>query len=89
MIDRQKTLIRFLDKEQRLKVWPSKPDKKQLAVSFLAEKFEYDKEYSEMEVNQIINSSHSFKNHQLLRRELCDRGFLSRTPNGAKYWREK
>jgi hypothetical protein len=79
----------FLDKDYKLKVWPSKPEKKKLALAYLAEKFETDRIYSEKEVNEIIKTCHSFNDHPLLRRELYDRGFLDRTPDGMKYWKKK
>lgn len=79
----------FLDAEMKLKVWPSKPDKKQLAIEYLAEKFEYDKEYMEKEVSDIIRANHTFNDHPMLRRELINRKLLERTSNGAKYWRAK
>ena len=79
----------FLDKDFKLKVWPSKPEKKRLALAYLAEKFEAERIYSEKEVNEIIKSNHTFNDHPLLRRELFDRGFLDRTPNGMKYWKKK
>ena len=79
----------FLDEEQRLKVWPSKPDKKQAAMEYIASKFEYDREYMEKEVSEIIKQSHTFNDHPMVRRELIDRKLLARTSNGAKYWRVK
>ncbi len=79
----------FLDENLKLKVWPSKPDKKQLAIEFLASKFEFDKEYAEKEISEIIKANHTFNDHPMLRRELVNRKLLGRTQNGAKYWREK
>lgn len=77
----------ILDKDGKLRVWPAKPEKKQLAVKFVSEKFEFDRDYTEREVNEILKSWNTFGDHQLLRRELCDRKFLARTPNGNRYWR--
>lgn len=79
----------LLDDQLKLKVWPSKPDKKQLAMEYLATKFEFDKEYLEKEVSEIIRQNHTFNDHPMLRRELVNRKLLGRTPNGSKYWREK
>ncbi len=81
-----KDLKGFFDKEGKLKVWPAKPDKKEAVIIWLARKFEEGREYSEKEVSAIINDNHSFSDHPLLRRELYDRGYLDRTPNGLKYW---
>lgn len=79
----------ILDKDGKLRVWPAKPEKKKLAVQFVSEKFEFEKDYTEKEVNEIIKSAITFGDHQLLRRELCDRKLLARTPNGIKYWKIK
>ncbi|HJY63430.1 MAG TPA: DUF2087 domain-containing protein [Ignavibacteria bacterium] len=82
----------FLDDDMKLKVWPSKPDKKPRvlgAMEFLASKFEFDKEYAEKEISEIIKANHTFNDHPMLRRDLVNRKLLGRTQNGAKYWREK
>jgi len=42
---------------------------------------------SEPEINGHINSAHVFEDHALLRRELFDRGMVSRTPDGRVYRR--
>jgi len=89
MTDFVNELKGFLDDDLKLKVWPSKPDKKQLAVEYLASKFEFDKDYMEKEVSEIIRQNHTFNDHPMLRRELVDRRLLERTTNGAKYWRPK
>jgi len=89
MTDFETELKGFLDADIKLKVWPSKPDKKQLAIEYLASKFEFDKEYMEKEVSEIIKANHTFNDHPMLRRELVNRKLLDRTPNGAKYWRVK
>ncbi|HEY3250281.1 MAG TPA: DUF2087 domain-containing protein [Ignavibacteria bacterium] len=89
MIDFVNELKGFLDTELKLKTWPSKPDKKQLVMEYLASKFEFDKEYMEKEVSAIIKQNHTFNDHPMLRRELVDRNLLGRTQNGAKYWRVK
>ena len=84
------TLLKgFLDNDMKLKVWPSKPGKKQAAMEFIASKFEFGKEYAEKEVSEIIKTNHTFNDHPMLRRELINRNLLARTANGAKYWRVK
>ena len=89
MTDFENELKGFLNAEKKLKIWPSKPDKKQLAMEFIAAKFEFDKEYLEKEVSEIIKAHHTFNDHPMLRRELINRKLLDRTPNGAKYWKLK
>lgn len=82
-----KELKSFFDPEGRLKVWPSKPEKKTAAVKLLAEKFLPAREYSEKEVNMIIKESISFGDYQLIRREMIMKGLLKRLPDGSKYWK--
>jgi hypothetical protein len=43
--------------------------------------------YSERQVNDILQAWHSFGDHSLLRRELCDRGLLARDTSGIRYWK--
>ena len=63
--------------------------KKKLAVlEYLAEKFDKDKDYTEKEVNHIIESWHTFGDYFLLRRGLVDYKLLCRTPDGSRYWQE-
>ncbi len=81
-------ISRFLDAEGRIKTWPSKKDMKEAVLIYLAEKFEYNKTYNEKEVNSIIQQWHTFNDYFLLRRGLIDFGLLSRTRNGASYWRQ-
>jgi hypothetical protein len=80
-------LKQFLDKEGKLKQWPSKQDKRQVALEMLGERFESDRTYKESEVNEIIKSAISFGDHQTVRRELVAAKVLDRTSDGAKYWK--
>lgn len=82
-------ISRFLDEKGRIKIWPSKMDMKESILCYLAEKFEFNKTYTEKEVNNIIQEWHSFNDYFILRRSLIDCGLLSRTRNGASYWREE
>ncbi len=82
-------IIRFLDKDGKINIWPAKHSSKLEILNYLSDKFEVGRFYKEQEVNEIINSWHTFHDFFLLRRELINAGFLSRTSNGAKYWREE
>ena len=81
----------FLDKDFKLKSWPSSKNKNKqlLALEYLTSKFEAGREYSEKEVNQILNQNHTFGDPALLRRELFMKRFFDRTPDGSKYWLQK
>lgn len=83
-------LVNFLDKQGRVKTWPSR---KQLAsqpavLLYLAEKFEANRQYTEKEVNAILNKWATFGDWALLRRELFDAGYLNRKKDGSIYWVE-
>ncbi|MES1147174.1 MAG: DUF2087 domain-containing protein, partial [bacterium] len=53
----------------------------------LASAFEVGREYTEKEVNAILNERHTFKDPANLRRTLIERGDLQRTNDGSKYWK--
>ena len=53
----QNALINEFDKIIR---WPKKQFDKTYIIEFLSSKFECDKQYSEKDVNVIINRYHSF-----------------------------
>jgi len=86
--DIEKQIIaRFLE-ENKIKLVPVKASHKLLVLKYLASKFEIGKEYTESEVNAIIDDWHTFGDYFILRRELIDSRLLCRLPNGSKYWRE-
>lgn len=78
----------FIDDTGKIKIWPSKHDLKFQVLIYLSNKFEYNQFYSEKEVNNIIESYHTFNDYFLLRRGLIESKLLSRTRDGAKYWRQ-
>lgn len=84
MIDEIKN---FIDDDGRIKIWPSKMKKKKAVLEYLSNKFEHGRFYTEKEINNIIISWHNFNDYFLLRRGLVDYGLLTRTRNGAKYWK--
>lgn len=82
-----KVVLRFLNGE-KIKQLPVKENHKQYVLNYLASKFEKGKDYTEGEVNAIIDDWHTFGDYFILRRGLIDSGLLKRLPNGSKYWRE-
>jgi hypothetical protein len=78
---------RFLDDEGKVKSWPAKRAMQKLIIEYVSEKFEYDRVYSEKEVNGILGYWHTFGDYFILRRGLIEEGFMVRTPNGAEYRR--
>ncbi|HPE15205.1 MAG TPA: DUF2087 domain-containing protein [Bacilli bacterium] len=85
----EEKLSSYLDDNKKLKVYPSKRKYKNMALLYLSNKFDYDEEYSEKEVNNIIDDNCVFKDAAWIRRELFGMGFLGRTMDGKKYWKEK
>ncbi len=65
--------------------FPVKRAMQQEALSYLAEKFRPEVEYSEKEVNELLNSWHTFRDPATLRRALYDGRFLDRDPYGRRY----
>lgn len=82
-----KGIENYLDEQGRIKVWPSKQALKLDAYALVAERFEYDREYTEKEVNAIIDEAHTFGDYFLLRRGLVETEWLCRTRDGSKYWK--
>ena len=79
----------FLDKEGRLKQYPSRQRQKMAALCYLASKFTPDVKYTEAEVNELLRQWHTFEDWAMLRRELYDKWFLGREANGSLYWLEE
>ena len=78
---------KLINKSEGIVRWPKKPKDKQFTIEWLSPKFKFEKQYSEKEVNQIINENHSFNDIALLRRELVSKSFLGRKIDGSVYWR--
>ncbi|WP_017299438.1 DUF2087 domain-containing protein [Nodosilinea nodulosa] len=88
-MDYATALEHYLDPQGRLKEWPSKRNKgrfQQLALDYLATKFEPGTRYREREVNALLNQHHTFGDPALLRRELFERGLVNRLRDGSAYW---
>lgn len=80
-------LLRFLDTRQRITMWPARQKDQLLVLDYLVSRFEPGQEYTEREVNAIINRHHAYGDPVTLRRELCDYGYLRRKPDGSSYRR--
>ncbi|MBX7136093.1 MAG: DUF2087 domain-containing protein [Fimbriimonadaceae bacterium] len=77
------------DEAQRIKVWPAKRHRQRRLdiLRYMLEGFETRRQYTEREVNEILNHRHAFHDPAFLRRELVDRGWLQRTRDCRVYWR--
>ena len=75
----------FLDEQGRLKALPSKRKKALAAVYYAGSKLEAGREYTESEINDVIDDWTAYHDPATLRREYnC--GLLNRTADGRKYW---
>lgn len=83
-------LVNLLDNQGRVTRWPTlKFPEEQMAVrEYLVSKFEHEREYTEREVNDLLNRWHTFGDWALLRRELFMHELLGRMKNGSRYWRK-
>lgn len=78
----------FLDTNGRLTSFPTKYKKKLIALWYLSEKIEKNKNYSEQEINDILNEWTLFRDAAMLRRELYNKMLINRTQDCKKYWKE-
>jgi hypothetical protein len=76
----------FLDKDGKVTRWPKKKSEKLEVLKYIQGKMERGRNYTEKEINGIIERWHSFHDYALLRRELYDNYLLERTPDGRAYW---
>jgi hypothetical protein len=80
-----KELDRFLDGDGKVTIWPKKQKDKESIIAYLSSKFEFDRSYHELEVNELLKTWHTFSDWPLLRRELFERGYLDRNRSGTDY----
>ncbi|ADV67171.1 DUF2087 domain-containing protein [Deinococcus maricopensis] len=84
-----KSITTFLDEYGRVTTWPSKRRRAhQLAVlDHLVNLFENGRSYTEQDVNALLQEHSTLEDYVLLRRELVEGDYLTRTPDGRAYWR--
>ena len=80
-------LLPFLDKNGRLISLPVKHKKKLLALWYLAGKIEAGREYSEPEINDLLDEWTLFHDPATLRRELYNKRLLDHTTDCRRYWK--
>jgi hypothetical protein len=76
--------LRRYVRDGRISVMPAKRAARLLLLDQVAQAFEPGRRYSELAVNEVLNSL--YDDHATLRRYLVDEELLSRTPDGT-YWR--
>lgn len=81
--DREKTIKTYTNENGSLKQFPAKEKKKIILLREIMKNFQHNKEYSENEVNQILESIYS--DFPTLRRALIEYGFLERSIDCSVY----
>ncbi len=81
----KKVLKSVLDAQGRVKQIPLQPVKLRPLLEYLIPFFEFDRDYTEREVNDVLRRFN--EDTASLRRHLVDAGLLAREGNGSRYWR--
>jgi len=87
MLEFPPELKNFVDDAGRMKQWPSKQKLQLVAVPVFAQAIPAGRRFTEREINELLDRRHTFEDAALLRRLLCDLGYLERTRDGREYWR--
>lgn len=83
----RKALIQF-DDAGRLVRLPNKFTVQQMVMWVLWTRFAPRRNYTEKEVNMILNAQHTFGDPATLRRELVNMRLLGRESDCSRYWKE-
>ena len=78
----------FMNESGQLVALPSKYKKKLIAYYYLAGKIDMGKQYTESDINDILNQWAVFHDPATLRREMYNKHLLNRTEDGKFYWKE-
>ncbi len=80
-------LMPFMDQEGRLTALPAKHKKKLMALWYLAGKIEAGRQYTEPEINDLLDEWTRFRDPATLRRELYNKRLLDRSADCRRYWK--
>lgn len=84
-----KELKSFLNDDMQLTALPAKYKKQLVAYYYLATKIDGQKQYTEKEINEILNKWTVFKDPATLRREMFNKRLINRTSDCRQYWKEQ
>lgn len=84
----KKKLENYYDSQGRLSQYPTKRPMRVMALTKIADCFEFGRQYTEKEVNEIIKQNISFSDVELVRREMFQLKLMGRLKDGSAYWRE-
>lgn len=77
----------FLNEKEQLTQLPAKHKKKLTAIYYLGEKLESGRQYTEGEINDLLDGWTTFHDPATLRREMYNTCLLNRTRDCAAYWK--
>ncbi len=77
----------FLNEKEQLTALPAKHKKKLLALYYLSGKVEPACQYTEGEINDLLDDWTTFHDPATLRREMYNTCLLERTRDCSAYWR--
>jgi hypothetical protein len=81
----KKVLRAHLNADGSIKQIPLQPAKLRVLLEHIVQSFEFDRDYTEREVNEILRRLN--EDTAGLRRDLVDAGLLARESDGSRYWR--
>ena len=79
----------FMNESGQLVALPSKYKKKLIAYYYLATKIEVGRQYTESDINDVLNQWTIFRDSATLRREMYNKHLLNRTNDCRYYWKEE
>lgn len=74
-----RALAPFLDQSGHLSAFPAKNKKKRMALWYLSQKIQAGRNYTEAEMNDLLDEYTTFHDPATLRRELYNKHLLNRT----------
>ncbi len=80
-------LSSFLTPDGRLTALPAKHKKKLAALWYLAGKLDAGRQYTEPDINDLLDAWTLFHDPATLRRELYNKRLLDRSADCSRYWR--
>ena len=79
----------FMNENKQLVALPAKYKKKLIAYYYLASKIKAGQQYTESDINDILNQWAVFHDPATLRRELYNKHLLNRITDCRFYWKEE
>lgn len=79
----------FMDEDGRITALPVKYKRRLIIYYYISEKIEAGKNYTESEINDILDSWTLFHDPATLRRGMFELSLLNRSEDCREYWKEE